>query len=231
MEPDSPSPCPNDREELRDAQELLANATQTATFRLADLRGHRPVHGAAITEIRPGGPVDQGSFCGFSDSVGRVEVQITQPKLRVLAAGYIPLDFTYTKTTTLIMTPLHPAAYSGFCPGQLRAIWVPEDGSGTHFEFTADGLMRSAGDRNALMAAGYTAYSLVKAGYWIGYGEPVIGKTDWCTLSTRDYRYPMNGKWLTALDTINQFRFPEPAVMVARNSSRKDREHRYKLYN
>lgn len=202
-----------------------------ASLVLIDLQRHRPVAGATIIEMS-GDDDTKGQFAGFSDPSGKVDIPVATPHLRILADGYAPTDISIQPdmdTLNVVMSPLLPAAYSGDIPGRQRAIWKPQSTNATFFEFTADGLTRKGRSFTDLMTAQYTCYSLNQANFWSGLSAPRALSSEWCNLKTRDLAYPMSPNWDEETVGLNQFRFPEPMVMIARNSQRPNTEIQYQL--
>lgn len=219
-------------EQMKATQNRVAFSNSiVASLLLIDLHRHCPVAGATVIEMS-GTDESKGQFAGFSDPSGKVDMPVATPHLRILADGYAPTDICIQPdmdTLNVVMSPIMPAAYSGDIPGRQRAIWQPETSNATFFEFTADGLARRGRNFSDLMSAKYACYSLSQTNYWSGLSAPNAVSSEWSNLKTRNLAYPMSPNWDKEITGVNQFRFPEPMVMIARNSQRPNTEIRYQL--
>lgn len=223
---------------------LACEPSIDVSFVLTDLNGHKPVSGASIIEMGDpndtSGSIDPntGYLSGFSDSSGLVNLKIATPRLRILASGYTPLDLVFNphsdaKTNLpqrhINLSALHQAAYSGNIYQKQRAIWAPQTPRISFLEFTSDGLMRKAGSLRDLMQTPYKAYSMVQPSSWSGIGAPTVEASNWCRLSSQDLCYPMSFSQDMDQEGLNEFRFPEPGMMLARNNRRPTNELSFTL--
>ncbi len=215
-------------DEIEESGEALSETTDSVELLVMGLNRQGPICGASVWGMSSG---TGATYLGATDNTGRIEISPMHQGMRIMARGYAHVDVKPRQRHVLV-TPrwLHPGAYSGYLTGHDDALWVADGATGPCYHFTAFGLMRDAKDMETLEASKFRQYSMMAGVFWMPGADPTPQRREWTSLATRSYSFPANGRWVQTIDGLNEFRFPEPALMIARNSSTK-REVRFRVWN